>query len=102
MAPAELRALPPERVVDVDVRDVLRAGGEPFGEIMAARAALEPGQVLRVRAIFEPVPLYAVMGSSGLSHWTERLAEDDWRVWFHHQAGGGEPSRPSHSTGADA
>ena len=91
MLPASLRAVPPERMVDVDVRAILRAGGEPFGEIMAARSALRPGQVLRVRAIFEPVPLYAVMASSGLSHWTERLADDDWRVWFH-------PENPPHTT----
>lgn len=91
MLPPRLRDLPPERMVDVDVRAILRAGGEPFGEIMAARSALRPDQVLRVRAIFEPVPLYAVMASSGLSHWTERLADDDWRVWFH-------PEAPPHTT----
>jgi uncharacterized protein (DUF2249 family) len=29
------------------------------------------------------VPLYTVMKRQGLEHWTEKLAEDDWRVWFH-------------------
>jgi uncharacterized protein (DUF2249 family) len=77
-----LAHLPPEQIVDVDVRDALRGGREPFGQIMAARAALPPGSALRVRAIFEPVPLYAVLGRQGLDHWTERLADDDWRVWF--------------------
>lgn len=38
--------------------------------------------MLRVRAIFEPVPLYGVMVQNGLEHWTEEVAEDDWRVWF--------------------
>jgi TusA-related sulfurtransferase len=38
--------------------------------------------VLRVRAIFEPVPLYHVLGKQGFTHWTERLADDDWRIWF--------------------
>lgn len=81
--PAALRALPPERIVDLDVRDDLRAGREPFSRIMATRKALPPGGVLRLRAIFEPVPLYAVMGKQGFNHWTERFAEDDWRVWFY-------------------
>jgi hypothetical protein len=36
-----------------------------------------------VRAIFEPVPLYMVLGNHGFTHWTERFADDDWRVWFH-------------------
>ncbi len=86
--PAALAAVPAERIVDVDVRDVLRAGGEPFGQIMAARKQLQPGGVIRVRAIFEPAPLYFVLGSQGLDHWTEKLADDDWRVWFFESAGG--------------
>jgi uncharacterized protein (DUF2249 family) len=47
--------------------------------------------VLRLRAIFEPVPLYFVLGSQGLDHWTERLADDDWRVWFF-ASSSGEPA----------
>jgi uncharacterized protein (DUF2249 family) len=81
--PPHLAGLPADRMVDVDVRDDLRSGREPFARIMAARQGLPPGAVLRVRAIFEPVPLYAIMERQGLAHWTERLAEDDWRVWFH-------------------
>ncbi len=80
--PAALAAVPPELVIDVDVRETLRAGGAPFAEIMAARRRLTSGGVLRLRAIFEPVPLYFVLGGQGLDHWTEKLAEDDWRVWF--------------------
>jgi uncharacterized protein (DUF2249 family) len=81
--PAHLAELPASRILDVDVREELRGGREPFGRIMAARKALPADGVLRVRAIFEPVPLYAVMERQGLAHWTERLADDDWRVWFH-------------------
>jgi hypothetical protein len=81
--PAHLAELPASRIVDVDVREELRGGREPFARIMAARKALPADGVMRVRAIFEPVPLYAVMERQGLAHWTERLADDDWRVWFH-------------------
>ena len=83
--PPALAAVPDERIVELDVRDALRRGEEPFARIMAARKALAPGEVLRLRAIFEPAPLYAVMGKQGFSHWTERLADDDWRVWFHRE-----------------
>lgn len=85
--PDHLRDLPPERWVDVDVREDLRAGREPFRQIMDAARSLGPEQVLRVRAIFEPAPLYAVLGKQGLAHATERLAADDWRVWFYRQRG---------------
>lgn len=85
--PETLAAIPPELVVDVDVRETLRAGREPFADIMAARRTLPPGGVLRVRAIFEPAPLYFVLGGQGLDHWTEKLADDDWRVWFFASSG---------------
>jgi len=77
--PEAVRALP---AVDVDVREDLRAGREPFRQIMEAARSLPAGSVLRVRAIFEPAPLYAVLGKLGLAHATECLAPDDWRVWF--------------------
>jgi hypothetical protein len=100
--PPELAGLDPARIVDLDVRDDLRAGREPFGRIMAARGALPADGVLRLRATFEPVPLYAVMGKQGFGHWTERLADDDWRVWFHRAPageeapGGGAPPADDH------
>ena len=80
--PEFLASLAPERIVDLDVREDLRAGREPFSRIMAAREALPADCVLRVRAIFEPVPLYSAMQRHGLAHWTEELGEEDWRVWF--------------------
>lgn len=80
--PAHLSAVDESRIIDLDVREDLRAGREPFSRIMEARRALPEDGVLRLRAIFEPYPLYGVMERQGLSHWTERLADDDWRVWF--------------------
>lgn len=84
--PAEFAAVAPEHITDLDVRDDLRRGAEPFRRIMQAQATVPTGGVLRVRAIFEPVPLYAVLGRQGFTHFTERLADDDWRVWFHRGA----------------
>jgi uncharacterized protein (DUF2249 family) len=81
--PAALAAVPVELIVDIDVRPDLRRGEEPFSKIMAARREVRPGGVLRLRATFEPVPLYAVLGKQGMEHWTERFADDDWRVWFY-------------------
>lgn len=80
--PPALARIPADRVVDLDVREELRNGQEPFSRIMAAKREVPPGGVLRLRAIFEPAPLYAVMAKQGFDHWTEELAEDDWRVWF--------------------
>jgi uncharacterized protein (DUF2249 family) len=69
-------------VVEVDVRDDLRAGREPLGRIMGAVSALRNGEVLRVRAIFHPVPLLTVLGNRGFASESQEHATDDWSVWF--------------------
>ncbi len=68
---------------DLDVRDQLRRDEEPFGRIMGAAGDLDEDSVLRVRALFEPEPLYGVLGSRGFDRWTEQLGEEDWRVWVY-------------------
>ncbi|MBI4348655.1 MAG: DUF542 domain-containing protein [Elusimicrobia bacterium] len=67
---------------EVDVREDLRNGGEPFAKILRAVAAVERGEVLLLRAIFEPKPLYKVMGLRGFEHWARQVAADDWEVFF--------------------
>ncbi len=100
--PEHLRALPPDRVVDLDVREDIRRGHEPFAAISQAASALPEGHVLRVRAPFEPAPLYAVLGRRGLVHHAERLGEEDWRVWFVHGEGGAATAAPPSARGAVA
>jgi uncharacterized protein (DUF2249 family) len=79
----------PER--EIDVREDLRAGREPFPRIMAAVAALADGELLRLRAPFEPAPLYTVLGKRGYAHETSRHAPDDWSVWFWRGTGSRTP-----------
>ncbi len=66
----------------VDARPTLRAGGEPFGEIMAGAAKVDPGGALVVYATFDPVPLQGVLGAQGFSYDSEQLESGDWRVTF--------------------
>lgn len=68
--------------IDVDVRPVLRAGGEPFSQIMQALDALEPGQGIRLFATFKPIPLFGVMASKGFSHDTLELEDGEWQIEF--------------------
>lgn len=68
--------------IDVDVRPTLRAGGEPFGEIMQAVTALKPGEGLRLFATFKPTPLFHVLGSKGFSHEAKELDGGEWEVLF--------------------
>lgn len=68
--------------IDVDVRPILRAGGEPFSVIMAALDHLAPGEGLRVYATFKPVPLFAVMANKGFAHSEQALDDGEWEVLF--------------------
>ena len=82
VAPAPLPDFDPSILVDVDVRDDLRAGREPLSRIIAAAESLGPGLVLHVRSLFQPTPLFTVLSRLGFSYNTERFAEDDWSSWF--------------------
>lgn len=93
--PASTDAAPPAAAPDelgdgptleLDVREELRAGREPFSLIMAAKTRVPEGGTLALRTIFEPVPLYAVLSKQGFEHRTEKLADDDWIVRFHRTA----------------
>ena len=82
-ASADLARHPADaNVVEVDVREDLRAGREPFSKIMVAVAQLRPDEVLRLRTIFEPAPLFTVLAKRGFAHESTAHAADDWSAWF--------------------
>lgn len=66
----------------LDVRDILKAGGEPFSKIMQTVEALAPGQSLRLLATFKPVPLFGVMAQRGFGHTEREIGGGDWEVIF--------------------
>jgi uncharacterized protein (DUF2249 family) len=83
-------------VVEVDVREDLRAGREPFSKIMAAVQAAGAGEVLWLRATFEPVPLYTVLAKRGFVHGARAEGPEDWSIWFW------RPETPGGAPGATA
>ena len=84
------------REVELDVREDLRQGREPFARIMAAVAALGEGEVLHLRSPFEPVPLFNVLGKRGFAHESQAHAPDDWSSWFWKQPAPDEaPAAPT-------
>jgi uncharacterized protein (DUF2249 family) len=80
--PPPSRRPPDLAVVELDLRDDMRSGREPFSTIMAAVRELVDGQVLRLRTIFEPVPLFSVMAKRGFLYESRLEAPEDWSVWF--------------------
>jgi hypothetical protein len=72
----------PAVVVDLDVRDDLRAGREPLARILAVAESLPQGSVLHLRSPFQPTPLFTVLARLGFAFHTEPFADDDWSSWF--------------------
>ena len=68
--------------IELDVRQDLRDGREPFSNIMSAVAKLKEGDVLLLRTIFEPAPLFDVLAKRGFEHECAAYAADDWSSWF--------------------
>lgn len=77
--------------LDLDVRPLLRNGGEPFGAIMGAVNNLAPGQRLRLFATFRPEPLFKVMEGKGFSYEATALADGEWQVIFTPTGAAAEP-----------
>jgi uncharacterized protein (DUF2249 family) len=80
---------------ELDVRPILRAGGEPFTVIMNAVKELAPGQALRLLATFEPIPLYAVLGKKGFDHAAREIGGGDWEVVFTRTTAAGSQQVPT-------
>lgn len=72
----------PDSIRELDLRPILRAGGEPFQEIMLAVDALPPGGSLRLLVTFRPVPLFTVMANRGFGVRDRPLGGGDWEVVF--------------------
>ncbi len=69
-------------MAELDVRDLMAQGGDPFAVIMAAVAQLGPTEPLELVAPLDPVPLYTVLEARGYAHQTEDLGGGDYRVRF--------------------
>lgn len=71
------------QIVDLDVREILRAKGEPFQVIMDAVSKLGEGDVLQLHTTFDAVPLKKVLGKQGLRHAMTQEADDHYILQFY-------------------
>ena len=66
----------------LDVRPILKAGGEPFTKIREGIEGLGPNEGLSVVAPFLPSPLIEKLGSEGFQSKVERQVGGGWIVHF--------------------
>jgi uncharacterized protein (DUF2249 family) len=71
-----------DHLVSLDVRAGIKAGIDPFTEIMAAVKVLADHETLQIINIFEPIPLINKMKAKGYRSWTERPEESLVHTFF--------------------
>lgn len=90
-------------VRELDVRPILKNGGEPFQAIMDAVNGLGTNQRLRLLATFYPRPLLGVMKERGFDHEAREIGGGDWEVIFIPSPGrGGDISASAEAADAAA
>jgi len=75
-----------QQITTLDVREEFRSGQHPCDKIQNALSRVGDGEALRLLVPFEPVPLFEVARSKGLTHDAKQIAGGDWEVVFSHGA----------------
>lgn len=88
-----------QNIITLDVRPDFRAGDHPCDKIQSALGRVADSETLRLLVPFEPVPLYEVAHSKGLTHDARQIAGGDWEVLFSRSAATEAPQAKIHSCG---
>lgn len=78
-----------KKIIELDVRDDIKSGLDPFKKIMDAVNSLKDGEALKITNSFEPFPLYSVLKNKGFSHTTESDGKFYYITFFKDGAAGG-------------
>lgn len=74
-----------QNIIDLDVRDMLRAKQEPFQVIMDQVEQLGEEDVLQLHATFEPAPLLKLLASKGFQSKVEQVEPEHFIVQFYRE-----------------
>ncbi len=85
---------------ELDVREMLANGQEPFRLITGTAREVGSGEAFALMTSFEPLPLYDALAKQGFSHWGEPIGNGDWRILFHRDGEAAAAKTPA-STGVE-
>jgi hypothetical protein len=80
--------------VELDCRKDGSDGMTAIRAVMKEAERLLPGRVMTIRIGFEPTFLCRVLAGRGFDHWPEKIADDQWLIYFLRKPGGFSASRP--------
>jgi uncharacterized protein (DUF2249 family) len=71
-----------QNITTLDVRPDFRSGQHPCDKIQGALSNVRAGESLRLLVPFEPVPIYEVARTKGLTHEAKPIGGGEWEVLF--------------------
>ncbi len=74
----------PENITWVDVTPLDAHLGDPMPPINIAVNTSKPGDVIGVKHMWEPQPLFDIWHARGFEFWSEQIEPDLWHVYVHH------------------
>lgn len=76
LGPDFLKNIMPEQIVELDVRQVIKAGKDPLNIILEKIKYLQTGQVLKITNTFEPTPLMLLLNKQGFESYADVVNDD--------------------------
>ncbi len=83
--PAFMKSLTKKQIVELDVRPLITSGTDPLNIITQKVKTIEPGQVLKIINIFEPVPLMRLLEKQGFVVYADVVNENLVETYFYKQ-----------------
>lgn len=81
--PPWFNAVDESRIVWIDVLRGDVKLEDPVPPINVAVNALAPGEVVGIKHIWEPQPLFDIWDARGFDYWTRRVGSDEWHIFVH-------------------
>ncbi len=74
--------LKPEEVIELDVRETLKEGKDPFNDIMEALKRLPDAFTLKIINSFEPAPLFNILTKKGYEYCVDEISASLVHTYF--------------------
>ncbi|MEO5499858.1 MAG: DUF2249 domain-containing protein [Ginsengibacter sp.] len=97
--PSFFRVLTPDKITELDVRDILENKQDPLPLISKTVKTISKGHAMKLINSFEPTPLIALLGKQGFESFTETISPDITETYFYRRDN--EVATPTVSRGAE-
>jgi len=84
--PQWLKTCDPEAIKWVDVTPLDAHLGDPMPPINIAVNTSKPGEIIGVKHMWEPQPLFDIWHAKNFEFWSEQINHDLWHIYVYHPA----------------